>query len=267
MRVKFILAALEEALSPFWRPIKYSLFPPLGLATLAACCRADDDVELIDEHIETVALEDEPELVVLQVYITNAYRAYEIADHYRAKGVFVAMGGLHPTALPEEAALHADAVFTGPGEDTFARFLEVFRNGGASAAKGRYDEVELRPHNDLLPRRDLIRRDRYLVPNSLVVSRGCPHRCDFCYADGFYRGRKRFVVHAIDRVLREIDAMPGRHLYFLDDHLFASPYFAGELFGALRGMRRVFQGATTVDAVLERPELLEAARDAGYRSA
>ena len=31
-----ILPALTEATSPFWRPIKYSLFPPLGLATLAA---------------------------------------------------------------------------------------------------------------------------------------------------------------------------------------------------------------------------------------
>ena len=35
MKVKMILPALTEATSPFWRPIKYSLFPPLGLATLA----------------------------------------------------------------------------------------------------------------------------------------------------------------------------------------------------------------------------------------
>ncbi len=35
-RVKLILPALTEATSPYWRPIKYSLFPPLGLATLAA---------------------------------------------------------------------------------------------------------------------------------------------------------------------------------------------------------------------------------------
>ena len=34
MKVKMILPALTEAKSPFWRPIKYSLFPPLGLATL-----------------------------------------------------------------------------------------------------------------------------------------------------------------------------------------------------------------------------------------
>ena len=66
--------------------------------------------------------------MVIQVYITNAYRAYRIADHYRARGVFVALGGLHVTALPNEAAPHADAIFLGPGEQTFPRFLADFRS-------------------------------------------------------------------------------------------------------------------------------------------
>ena len=47
MRVKMILPALTEATSPFFRPIKYSLFPPLGLATLAAYL--DPDILLLDE--------------------------------------------------------------------------------------------------------------------------------------------------------------------------------------------------------------------------
>ena len=41
--MKSILPALTEATSPYWRPIKYSLFPPLGLATLAAYLRDDDE--------------------------------------------------------------------------------------------------------------------------------------------------------------------------------------------------------------------------------
>ena len=84
MKVKMILPALTEATSPFWRPIKYSLFPPLGLATLAAYLGDDDDVEIQDEHVETLDLNDTPDLVVIQVYITSAHRAYRIADHYRA---------------------------------------------------------------------------------------------------------------------------------------------------------------------------------------
>ena len=76
LRVKFILPALTEATSPYWRPIKYSLFPPLGLATLAAYLAPDDEAVIVDEHVETARLDDRPDLVVIQVYITNAYRAY-----------------------------------------------------------------------------------------------------------------------------------------------------------------------------------------------
>ncbi|HEX2615939.1 MAG TPA: cobalamin-dependent protein, partial [Flavobacteriales bacterium] len=123
MKVKLILPALTEAESPFWRPIKYSLFPPLGLATLAAYLDPDDEVQLVDQHVETLRLDDAPDLVVIQVYITNAYRAYRIADHYRAQGIYVVLGGLHVTSLPDEAAPHADSIFLGPGEHTFPQFL------------------------------------------------------------------------------------------------------------------------------------------------
>ena len=86
MKVKLILPALTEARGPFWRPLKYSLFPPLGLATLAGYLRDDDDVSLVDEHVEPLRLDDAPDLVAIQVYTTSARRAYEIADHYRTIG-------------------------------------------------------------------------------------------------------------------------------------------------------------------------------------
>ena len=129
MKVKLILPALTEATSPLFRPVKYSLFPPLGLATLAAYLGPDDEATLVDEHVEKLSLDDAPELVVIQVYITSAYRSYAIADHYRRRGAFVALGGLHVTSLPDEAAAHADAIFLGPGEDTWPQFLKDFRAG------------------------------------------------------------------------------------------------------------------------------------------
>src|SRR5580765_698414 len=129
MKVKMILPALTEATGPFWRPIKYSLFPPLGLATLAGYLSPDDEVEIQDEHVETLRLDDEPDLVVIQVYITSARRAYRLADHYRARGAYVVLGGLHVTSLPAEAAAHADSIFLGPGEDIWPEFLADFRVG------------------------------------------------------------------------------------------------------------------------------------------
>lgn len=81
MKVKLILPSLTEAKSPFWRPIKYSLFPPLGLATLAAYLDDNDEIDLQDQHVEKLNLNDTPDLVIIQVYITNAKRAYSIGKH------------------------------------------------------------------------------------------------------------------------------------------------------------------------------------------
>lgn len=262
MRVKMILPALTEATSPLFRPIKYSLFPPLGLATLAGYLDPDDEVTITDEHVQKVDTSDEPDLVVIQVYITSARRAYELADLYRARGAHVCLGGLHVTSLPEEAARHADTVFIGPGEDTWPRFLADLRAGRPAP---RYRSTE-RTLADLPPvRRDLIDRRRYLVPNSIVVSRGCPHVCDFCYKEAFFAGGKSFYTQTVDAALAEIDRLPGRHLYFLDDHLFGNARFATALFEGMRGMGRLWQAAGTVQAVL-RPGLLEKAVEAGLRS-
>ena len=261
MKVKMILPALTEATSPFFRPIKYSLFPPLGLATLAAYL-GDEEIEIQDEHVETLDLDDAPTLVVIQVYITSAYRAYRIADHYRCRGAYVVLGGLHVTALPDEALSHADTIFLGPGEDTWPRFLSDFRRG----CPDRVYQSSVRTLAAVPPiRRDLIKRRLYLVPNSIVVSRGCPHVCDFCYKEAFFEGGRSFYTQTVDAALAEIERLPGRHLYFLDDHLFGDRRFASALFDGMRGMGRLWQAASTVNAVLA-PDLLERAVDAGLRS-
>jgi radical SAM superfamily enzyme YgiQ (UPF0313 family) len=262
MKVKLILPSLTEAGSPFWRPIKYSLFPPLGLATIAGFLSREDEIEILDEHVESLALDDAPDLVLIQVYITNAYRAYSIADAYKNRNIYVALGGLHVTSLPEEAAQHADTIFLGPGEDIFPMFLNDFRRGKPLS---RYHSKER--SLEMLPpvRYDLIKRHLYLVPNSLVVSRGCPFHCDFCYKESFFKGGKSFYTQRVDEALAVIEKFPGRHLYFLDDHLFANEKFAYSLFEGMKGMNRVFQAAGTVKSVLS-GNLIEKAAEAGLRS-
>ena len=262
MKVKMILPALTEAISPYFRPIKYSLFPPLGLATLAGYLDESDQVTLQDEHVEQLDLNDDPDLVVIQVYITSAYRAYQLADHYRSKGAYVALGGLHVTSLPDEAAQHADSIFIGPGEDIWPAFLADYRAG--QPAKVYTSQVRTLLGVPKI-RRDLIKRNLYLVPNSIVVSRGCPHVCDFCYKEAFFKGGKSFYTLQVDDALAEINRLPGKHLYFLDDHLFGNSRFARELFRGMKGMGRVFQGAATVDSIL-RDDLIEEAAAAGLRS-
>lgn len=262
MHVKLILPALTEAKGPYWRSIKYSLFPPLGLASLAAYLDERDTVSLVDEHVEPVATDDRPDVVGIETYVTSARRAYELADLYRAKGSHVCLGGLHPTSLPDEAAAHADSIFLGPGEDTWPAFLADFRAGRAGKVyRSATRDLTCQPR----PRRDLIKSHLYLVPNSLVVTRGCPHRCEFCYKETFFAGGKSFYTRRVEQALAEIVSLPGRHLFFLDDHLFGDAHFASALFDGMRGMGRLWQAAGTVGSVLN-GDLIEKAAACGLRS-
>jgi radical SAM superfamily enzyme YgiQ (UPF0313 family) len=166
------------------------------------------------------------------------------------------------TSLPDEASEHADTIFLGPGEDTWPAFLKDFRAGNP----GKVYRSKVRTLVDQPPvRRDLIKRHLYLVPNSIVVSRGCPHTCDFCYKESFYQGGRSFYTQTVDRALEEISQLPGRHLYFLDDNLFADPHFAEALMDGMKGMGRLWQAAGTVKSVFM-PHLMEKAAESGLRS-
>jgi radical SAM superfamily enzyme YgiQ (UPF0313 family) len=223
----------------------------------------DDHAVIEDEHVQPLTFDGTPDVVVIQVYITNAYRAYKLADHYRERGAFVCLGGLHVTSLPEEARAHADTIFLGPGEQTFPQFLRDFLAGTPQPT---YISTAGRTLERIPPiRRDLIHRRLYLVPNSIVVTRGCPQHCDFCYKDAFFQGGRGFYTQRVDDALAEISRLPGRHLYFLDDHLLGDRRFAEALFEGMKGMGRLFQGAATVDSIL-RGGLIERAAEAGLRS-
>ena len=262
MHIKFILPALVEARGKLWRPIKYSLFPPLGLATLAGYLSPVDQATLVDEHVEPLDTNDGPEIVAIETYVTSARRCYQIADDYRRRGAYVVLGGLHVTSLPREALAHADALVMGPAEEAWPRFLRDYRAGQPRRIyrSSRRDLVDLP-----LPRRDLIKTQNYLVPNSVVVSRGCPHSCDFCYKTSFFRGGRSFYTLAIDRAMAEIERLQGRHLFFLDDNVFGAPGFARDLFSEMRGLRHIWQGASTVRSVLD-TTLLDLAVASGLRS-
>lgn len=262
MYVKFILPALTEAHAKYFRPIKYSLFPPLGLATLAAYLNDSDEAKIVDEHVEKIDLNDNPDIVAIETYITSAKRAYAIADSYRKRGIFVVMGGLHTTACPNESLSHADTVVLGPAEEAWPRFLADFRSGNAKQIyRSTVRQLSTLPQI----RRDLIRRKNYLVPNSIVVSRGCPHTCDFCYSNSFFRGGKHFYTYTTDKAISEIQQLPGRHLFFLDDNIFGEPRFAASLFTGMIGMNRIWQGAATVKSILN-TKLLDLAVESGLRS-
>lgn len=259
---KLILPALEEANSKYWRSIKYSLFPPLGLATIAGYIPKEHTIKIVDEHVDEIKYDDFPDVILIQVYITNAYKAYQIADYYLNMGKIVVLGGLHVTSLPEEAFEHATAIVIGPGDHVFKEVVEdiLTRNLKKQYKAIRRDLINIPP-----VRRDLIDLRKYLVPNSLVVTRGCPFSCDFCYKEAFFYGGKSYYTYLLDNALKEIDSLQGKHLFFLDDNILAENKFTTDLFEELISRNRLFQGAGTIQGI-NNEKILGLAAKAGLKS-
>ena len=164
-------------------------YQPLTLTTLAALVPPElaVDLELFDEGITDVPLDLDADLVGLTVITGTARRAYELADHYRQRGIRVVLGGPHITLIPDDAQPHADSIATGYAEDSWPQILRDFANG---ELKPRYDQ---QPGLDLanrpFARRELLPGGRYLTNNVFEATRGCVHSCDFCVVPAAW-GRK-----------------------------------------------------------------------------
>src|SRR5437762_6042386 len=118
-----------------WR--KSLRYQPLTLTTLAALIPPELPValQLFDEGISDVPVDLDADLVGLTVITGTAMRAYELADHFRKRGIMVVLGGPHVTLIPEDAAPHADAIVVGYAEDTWPQLLRDF---AASQLRPRY---------------------------------------------------------------------------------------------------------------------------------
>jgi len=261
--ILFLLPALQEVLSQDFRQIKYSLFPPLSLLTLAGLVPRDRYRMLVrDEHVEDVIVAEDVDLVVMTVYISSARRAYQLSDYYRARGAKVFLGGIHPTTLPEEAAQHADSVCLGPGESVFLHMLEDFEAGRLKKQYHGYRDTDL--SNVPMARRDLMNQSKYLVPNTMVASRGCPYCCDFCYKESFW-GRDYHAFRPLSEIRKELDTFRHKFVFFLDDNLLGNRREARRLFAMLREYDFVWQASASLDAAYT-PGVLQEAYDCGCRS-
>ena len=208
MRVKLILPALTEAKSPFFRPVKYALFPPLGLATLAGYLRAGrrGHARATSTSRRSTSTTIPTSSCCRPTSPRPAARTRSPTTTARRAPTWRWAGCTRPS-LPEEAARHADSVFIGPGEDTWPRVPGRLPGRPPAAALRLARAHARRP----APRcgATCIKRHLYLVPNSLVVSRGCPHSCGFCYKDAFFAGGRGFYTQRVDRALAEIERCPG----------------------------------------------------------
>ncbi len=260
MHVKLVSPKLS--MRPMDSAWKVRMSPPLSLLVLGALTPARHRVTLADENVGRIRLDDRPGLVGLTVKADTFERSCRIARAYRRRGVPVVMGGIHPTACPEDCAPHADAVVVGEAEPTWARLL-----GDAEAGRLRplYRPAgPVDPAAIPVPRWDLLLPDRYLFTNTVRVGRGCPWRCDFCY-NSSPNLDARYRIKPLDRIVSEIESLGTRHVLFIDDNFIGCPARVRALLPVLRGMGLTWHAAVSAD-IGRREGLLDAMAGAGCRS-
>lgn len=206
-------------------------YQPLTLTTLAALAPAELEIafQLIDEGIDDIPLDLTADLIGLTVITGTAPRAYELARHFRGRGIPVVLGGPHVTLLPAEAAQHADAICVGYAEQTWSQLLRDF---AAGRLQKRYDQGhDFTLENSPIPRRDLLDGSKFLTQAVFEATRACAHACEFCVAPTAW-GRKQFQK-PVDLVVRDIRSVGKKKIIFIDLNLISDHRYAQELFEAL----------------------------------
>jgi radical SAM superfamily enzyme YgiQ (UPF0313 family) len=206
-------------------------YQPLTLTTLAALAPDDLDIELelLDEGIGDVPLDMNADLVGMTVITGSSTRAYELAAHFRRRGIKVALGGPHVTLMPDEAQAHADSICVGYAEESWPQLLRDFSLGTMQPRYSQSPDFKLTRLP--FPKRELLEGRRFLTQAVFEATRACGHECEFCVAPTAW-GRKQFQK-PVEHIVEDIRRVGARRIIFIDLNLVSDRSYARELFEAL----------------------------------
>ncbi len=248
-------------------PGKRSTCPPLGLATLAALCPPDWDVQIVDENIEAIPQEPRADIVGVCGMGVQFPRQRELLAHYHSRGYYTVAGGSYASLCNEKYSPLADTVIAGEAEYIFKKFCADYVRGTPQPLYHETGTVALT--DSPVPRFDLLQLDCYSNV-TLQYSRGCPFRCEFCDIIIMFGRKPR--VKSLGQIGRELDALRyagTRSVFFVDDNLIGNLPQAKLLLRFLAGYQKEhdyeFSFGTEASLNLaQNPELLELFRAANF---
>lgn len=238
---------------------KYMGAPPQNIFSLAAATPRGIVIDMCDETQDMKPnIKSDADIIVICFHTPDAIHAYKMADKFRAKKKTVVLSGLHASFMPDEAQQHADALLIGEVEGIWAELLKDYKSDNLKKRYQRNTPVDmgkLRPYPT-----DIIPASRYKGVWSVLVSRGCVHRCEFCVIPPFFKGKYR--LRPIDNIVEEIKAAPAKWFELHSDNLTADRDYAIELFKAIKPLKIKWLGESTIKMAHDE-ELLRLAAESG----
>jgi radical SAM superfamily enzyme YgiQ (UPF0313 family) len=240
-------------LSP--RPSNYSYeapawlrIPQLALSILASLTPPEHEVVMCEEEYDPLPMNEHWDVVGITSMTATVQRGYELADHFRQNGARVVIGGIHASVLPEEAALHADAVVVGEAEGTWEEVLaDIQKNRLKRIYANGHPSLSGLPHPVRTKRRTLLGLPPTITP--IMASRGCPNTCDFCCVHSVYGRRPRHMP--VEDIIADIRHSGGKKVIFLDDNIWGNRSYSLKLFKELEKLRVKWIGQASIKSILD----------------
>jgi radical SAM superfamily enzyme YgiQ (UPF0313 family) len=236
----------------------FSILPTLYVRRLAAITPKKHQVTVINERYNPLKITADFDLVVINFNTSCSKIAYEIADQFQRKKITVVLCGLHASALPDEALMHADAVLIGRGECNYLTLLEDIEN---NALKTIYKPkpfdssfCQIPPTNLSLP--------GLVVMGALEATRGCPYQCSFC-PEGNTPNANQFYTRPVEEVIDEIKQIPQKILMFYDTSLTIDPTYTKKLFTLMKPLKKRFFCNGNIDVLANDPSFVTLSKKAG----
>ncbi|MCK5689693.1 B12-binding domain-containing radical SAM protein [Myxococcota bacterium] len=219
---------------------------PLSMATLSALTPDKHEVSFFDDRTEVIDYDHPTDLVAITAETYTAQRAYQIATEYRKRGARVVMGGYHPSFLPDEAGLFADAVAVGDAEPVWQQIIKDAENNSLQkiykAPQANLDELKID--------RGIFGDRKYVSLTLTEAGRGCKFVCDFCSITSFSGGTYRSRPPA--EVAREIAEAGRKNVFLVDDNFAADLDRAKEFLKALTPLRIRWIGQASLHATRDK---------------
>lgn len=255
MKVYIIKACAK---SKFKEYKKYMAAPPQSIFSLAACTPYNVDIDMVDETVDMkVNYNNDSNIVAIFFSTPDALRGYEIADKFRKLGKIVVLGGLHVKFNEEEALYHADSLLIGECEGIWEQLVIDYKNGAMKRCYERETEMDLSKVKPFPL--SIIPLSQYNYVWSVLVSRGCVNKCNYCLVNRFFKCMR---YRPVDNIIEEIKNSGAKIVELHSDNLTADREYAKELFSKLIPLNIKWVGETTA-SFADDDELLELAAKSG----
>jgi radical SAM superfamily enzyme YgiQ (UPF0313 family) len=245
------------------RPRQFTL-PQLTLSLIAGMTPPEHEVEICEEEYGNVVdFEGGYDLIGISIMTQTCHRGYQIANEFKKRGKMVVFGGIHASAMQEEALLFGDAVVIGEAEDGL--WEEVLTDAMNHRLKSIYRLSalpSLKIH--VFPRRDLVKcsSGKFKVA-PIETTRGCPYNCDFCTVTRFFGTRQRHKP--VSDIIADASSCPQKVLLFVDDNIAFFRKYALELFKEMIPLNKKWIGQASI-GISKDKELMKMAYKSGCRA-